>query len=318
LTGSIKQDNIFGTGNYLGIEVNTSKYNRAIVLSAVDPYFTDAGVSRSYDVYYKTASPTSSQGGDYKIVTPGVAVRFGVPYTEFDTVFFGAGLEQTSILGNAGLPVSYRLYRDRHGETTTTVPLTMGWSRDSRDSVIAPTQGRYQRLNLEVGAGEDTRYARGDYQFQQYIPLSNRYALGFNTQYGYGKGLSGNSFPVFKNFYGGGLGSVRGFEQNTLGPIDIEGAYIGGNRRLTLNAELYVPFPGAGNDKSLRLFGYVDAGNVWGETEKMSAKDLRASAGVGISWVSPVGPLKLSYGKPFRYQAQDKIQELQFQIGTSF
>jgi outer membrane protein insertion porin family len=130
--------------------------------------------------------------------------------------------------------------------------------------------------------------------------------------------LQGKPYPVFKNFFGGGLGSVRGFEQSSLGPIDIEGAYIGGNKRVNLNAELYVPFPGAGNDRTLRMFGFVDAGNVWGEDDKVRFGDLRASAGVGISWISPVGPLKLSYGKPIKSFSQDKIQQLQFQIGTAF
>ena len=318
LTGSIKQENVFGTGNYLGLEVNTSKYNRTLVVSTVDPYFTDDGVSRSYDLFYRTSKPLSSQGGDYEIVTPGGAVRFGVPFTEFDTVFFGLGAEQTSIKGNLGLPVSYKVHRDLFGDRSLSVPLTVGWARDARDSLIAPTQGRYQRLNLELGVAGDTRYLRSDYQFQQFYPITNRFTLGFNTEFGYGRGLEGKPYPVFKNFYAGGLGTVRGFEQNSLGPADIEGAYIGGSKRFNLNTELYVPFPGAGNDRTLRMFAYMDAGNVWGEMQKVSVDDLRASVGVGISWVSPVGPLKLSYGKPIRSFDQDKIQKLQFQIGTAF
>jgi outer membrane protein insertion porin family len=318
LSASIKQDNVFGTGNYLGIEVNTSKYNRTLVLSTVDPYFTDAGVSRSYDVFLRTSRPLNSQGGDYKIETLGGAVRFGVPFTEFDTVFFGLGLEQTAIKGDLGLPVSYRLFRDTFGERVTSVPITVGWARDARDSVIAPTTGRYQRVNLESGLLGDTRYVRSDFEAQQYFPLTNRFTLGLRGEFGYGRGLQDKPYPVFKNFYGGGLGSVRGFEQSSLGPVDIEGAYIGGNKRLNLNAELYVPFPGAGNDRTLRLFGYMDAGNVWGEDEKLRLSELRASVGVGVSWISPVGPLKLSYGKPIKSFDQDKIQTLQFQIGTAF
>ena len=111
---------------------------------------------------------------------------------------------------------------------------------------------------------------------------------------------------------------MRGFEQNSLGPVDIEGAYIGGNKRVNVNAEMYVPFPGAGNDRTLRLFGYMDVGNVWGEQQTMKFRELRASVGLGVSWVSPVGPLKLSYGKPVKSFDQDKIQSLQFQIGTAF
>lgn len=318
LTASIKQENVFGTGNYLGLEVNTSRYNRTLVVSTVDPYFTDDGVSRSYDLFYRTSRPLSTQGGDYEIVTPGGAVRFGVPFTEFDTVFFGLGAEQTAIKGNVGLPVSYKVHRELFGERSLSIPLTVGWARDARDSVIAPTQGRYQRVNLEWGVAGDTRYLRSDYQFQQFYPLNNRFTLGFNTEVGYGIGLAGKPYPVFKNFYAGGLGTVRGFEQNSLGPADIEGAYIGGSKRFNMNTELYVPFPGAGNDRTLRMFAYMDAGNVWGDQQTVKAADLRASVGVGISWISPVGPLKLSYGKPIRSFDQDKIQKLQFQIGTTF
>ena len=114
------------------------------------------------------------------------------------------------------------------------------------------------------------------------------------------------------------LGSVRGFDQNSLGPVDVTGAFIGGNRKFNLNGELYLPVPGTGNDRTLRLFTYLDAGNVWGEDDKLTASSLRASAGVGLTWVSPVGPLKLSYGTPIRKKPEDRIQRLQFQIGTAF
>jgi outer membrane protein insertion porin family len=270
------------------------------------------------DVFYRTSKPLSSQGGDYELITPGASVRFGVPFTELDTVYFGVGIEQTQIKGNAGLPQSYKDYRDLFGEKSLSVPLTLGWSRDGRDSVLVPTSGRYQRLNVEWGIAGDTRYLRSNYQFQQYLPLSQRFTLGFNAEVGWGKGLSGKPYPVFKNFYGGGLGTVRGFDQNSLGPVDVDGAYVGGAKRVNLNTELYVPFPGTGMDRTLRLFGYVDAGNVWGENENLKFGDLRASAGIGISWISPVGPLKLSYGQPIKKTDQDKIQKLQFQIGTAF
>lgn len=318
VTASIRQDNVFGSGNYLGLDVNTSRYNRTIVVSATDPYFTDNGISRTYEVAHRTSRPYNTTSGDYKIVTQSGTIRFGVPFTEFDRVFFGAGIEQNKIEGSTGLPVRFTLAREQFGSPATSYPLSVGWARDSRDSVIAPTQGRYQRLNVDVSLAGSTQYARGNYQAQQYIPFSKAYTLGLNGEISYGKGLGGKPYPVFKNYYGGGLGTVRGFEVSSLGPVDIEGSYLGGNKRLNLNAEFYVPFPGAGNDRTLRLFGYADAGNVWGEEQSIRAQDLRASVGVGISWVSPVGPLKLSYAKPLRYFDQDKIQRLQFQIGTAF
>jgi outer membrane protein insertion porin family len=317
LTASVKQDNVFGSGNYLGLEVNTSKYSRNLVFSTVDPYFTVDGVSRGIDVFYRTSRPLNTTGS-YAIATPGAAVRFGVPFSEYDTVLFGIGFERTEISGTSGLPNAYFLYRYNYGANSNALPLTLGWSRDERDSALTPTAGRYQRVNLEWSAAGDVRYARANLQYQQYFPISTRFTLGLNAELGWGKGQGGRSYPVFKNFTGGGLGSVRVFEPGSLGWIDTTGAYLGGNRRLNVNAELYLPVPGTGNDKSLRVFAFTDVGNVWREGEKLTAASLRASAGLGLSWLSPVGPLKLSWGSPVRYERNDRIQKFQFQIGTAF
>ncbi|MBC8055503.1 MAG: outer membrane protein assembly factor BamA [Rhizobiales bacterium] len=317
LSGSIKQENVFGSGNYLGIELNTGRYSRTLVVSTIDPYFTVDGISRYVDVFYRTQRPINSQGEEYKLVTPGASVRFGVPFSEFDTVFFGIGFEQTKIEG-ANLPVNYRNYVTEFGNSSSSIPLTIGWSRDSRDSSLVPTAGRLTSLNFDWGALGDAKYLRTNAKFQQYLPLTRRFTLGFNADLSWGKGLSGRPYPIFKNFYGGGLGSVRGFDQNSLGPVDVTGAYIGGNRRLNMNGELYLPIPGTGNDRTLRWFTYVDVGNVWGENDSVTVESLRASAGLGVTWVSPVGPLKISYGTPIRKEPTDRIQRLQFQIGTAF
>ena len=198
------------------------------------------------------------------------------------------------------------------------MPLTLGWTRDSRDSAVTPNVGSLKRVTGEWSVGGDLRYLRLNLQYQQYFPIGRQFTYAFNTEIGYGVGLNGQTYPVFKNFYGGGLGSVRGFEQGSLGPIDVTGAYIGGTRRFNLNNELYVPVPGAGNDRTFRIFGYLDAGNVWGENQAVTFDSLRASAGIGVSWISPLGPLKLSYGVPIKKQPGDRIQKLQFQIGTAF
>ena len=318
LTASVKQENVFGTGNYLGIEFNTSKSQRTIVLSTIDPYFTTDGVSRAFDLYYRTSSPLNSQGEDYKLVTPGGSVRFGVPFSEFDTVFFGIGYERTQIQGTNNLPDSYFRYREQFGSTSSSVPLTIGWTRDQRDSALVPTRGRFQRVNVDMGILGDQRYVRANLQFQEYFNPFQRVTLGINAEFGYGKGLSGRPYPIFKNFFGGGLGTVRGFDQGSLGGVDNLGAYLGGNRRLNINSELYLPLPGTGSDRTLRWFAYTDVGNVWAVSDKMTLDSLRASVGLGLSWISPVGPLKISYGSPIKKEPTDRIQRLQFQLGTAF
>ena len=318
LSFAVKQENAFGSGNYLGVEVNTSKYRRTLVLSTTDPYFTADGVSRTLDLYYRTDKPYEDQGGNYELVTKGASIRFGVPFSETDTVFFGAGVEGVAIKPGTNIPAAYLDYAERFGYNSTSVPLTIGWSRDDRDSALAPNSGRYQRLNSEWSVAGDARYVRANYQYQQYVPLNKKFTLAFNGELGWGKAMSDRPFPVFKNFYSGGLGSVRGFDQGTLGPRDVTGASLGGPKKLTLNAELMAPFPGAGNDRTLRMFTFVDVGNVYGDSEKISFTDMRASAGVGLSWISPLGPLRIAFAQPIRKFAGDRIQKLQFQIGTSF
>ena len=322
LSFGVKQENVFGSGNYLGVEVNTSKLYRTLVLTTVDPYFTADGISRSFDVYFRTNRPLDGQGGDYGLKTTGTSLRFGVPFSELDTVYFGGGYERLTIQpGINALPVTYQNYANLFGYTSDTVPLTVGWTRDGRDSALVPTKGRYQRVFGEWGVAGDGRYVRGNYQLQQYIPLNKQFTVALNSELGWGKGLSGRPFPIFKNFSSGGLGSVRGFQQGSLGPregIAPSDLAVGGPKKITLNAELIAPFPGTGNDRTLRMFAFVDAGNVFGANDPYRISALRASVGVGVSWISPVGPLRLGIANPIRKQPGDRIERFQFQIGTSF
>ena len=321
LSFGLKQENAFGSGNSLGIQVNTSKINRVVVLNTTDPYFTADGVSRTLDIYHKTSSPYQDQDY-YKLITSGAGIRFGVPFTEIDTVFFGAGLENTKIVPGTLLPTLYQAHIDEYGASSMAVPFTVGWARDSRDSSLAPTNGRFQRANAEWSFAGDVKYLRATYQYQQYVPLSKQYTAAFNAELGLGNAAGGKSYPVFKNFYGGGLGSVRGFEQGSLGPRDKSDTFVGGTRKLNINMEVLAPFPGAGNDRTLRMYGFVDVGMVGGADGGLAinanASELRSSVGVGISWISPVGPLRLAFAKPIRKFDGDKIQTMQFQIGTSF
>lgn len=323
LSFGIRQENAFGSGNYLAVEVNTSKFNRNVVLSTTDPYFTDNGISRTLDIFHRTTRPyLTTDLSSYSLVNSGLGLRFGVPVAETDTVFVGSNFEQTQIREGSGivsLPSEYLHYANKFGLISTAVPLTLGWARDGRDSALVPTRGSLQRFNADWSVAGDVRYVRGNYQFQQYFPLTKQYTIALNTDLGWGRGLNGQEYPLFKNFYVGGLGSVRGFQQSTLGPSSTTaGIYLGGPKKVVMNAEFITPFPGAGNDKTLRLFAFTDVGRAFGQDEKVSLSELRASAGVGLSWISPMGPLRFSYAVPVRSQTSDKIQRLQFQIGTSF
>ena len=318
LAFSVKQDNAFGSGNSLGIQVNTSKINRVVVVSTTDPYFTTDGVSRTVDVYYRTSSPYQDQSF-YQLITSGAGIRFGVPFTESDTVFFGFGAERTEIVPGTALPNTYLNYANQFGYISTAFPLTVGWARDRRDSALAPNSGVFQRVSGEWGIGGDVRYVRGTYQYQQFYPITKQLTGAINVDLGWGQAIGERPFPLFKNFFGGGLGSVRGFEQGSLGPRDaITGVNLGGTKKVNINTELLVPFPGAGNDRTLRLYGFFDVGNIYAADENISFDTMRASYGIGVSWISPVGPLRLAFARPVKSFDGDRIQTLQFQIGTSF
>jgi outer membrane protein insertion porin family len=325
-TASISQANFAGSGNTVGIELNTSKYNRTIALSQTNPYFTDDGISRSFQLYHRNSRPLYGYG-TYSTRQTGGNLTFGVPFSESDTVFFGAGLERTEIETDANSPFAYLEFvrqngGDRSGigrASTSAIPLTVAWGRDTRDSAVTPNRGRFQRANLEIDAIGDVKYFRAVYEQQWYRPLTSWMTLALRGEFDYGKGIGGNAYPVFKNFYAGGIGSVRGFESSTLGVVDPNYGYaIGGAKRIIGNAELQFPFPGGGKDRSLRWFTFLDGGQVYQEKEKILLDRMRYSAGIGLQWISPVGPLKLSYAKPLNAKPGDQLERFQFQMGTGF
>ena len=318
LSFGIQQDNVFGSGHNLGVQVSTSKFNQYYVLNTTDPYFTEDGVSRTFELYHRASKPYVEQGGNYRLITSGLGLRFGLPFSEFDRIFVGSAAERTELVPGTNMLGVHADLCQQFGCVAQNVPITAGWARDSRDSYLNPNSGKFIRINSELGAFGDARYTKLGGQYQQYFPITKKYTFAFNADLGIGQGLNGQKLPFYKNYYSGGLGSVRGFEQGTLGPRDITGPVIGGAKKLTLNTEFLMPFPGAGNDRTLRLYGFFDMGNVYGELEKVDLGQLRSAYGMGLSWVSPMGPLRFAWARPVRSFPGDRIQQLQFQIGTSF
>ncbi len=350
LTTSIQQGNLFGSGQNVGLEVNTSSLSRTAVLSGTDPYFTDNGVSRTVDLFYRTTDPSNTDLGDFSLKTAGAGLSFGVPFTEYDTVFFGTRFEHTKLDTYADSPSAYVDYVQQltnnvascaadpttcntTGQTNSILG-TIGWQRDSRDSAINPTRGRYQRFSVEatMPVGE-LRYYKASYQQTYYYPINQTYTLSLNGEFDYGRGFDGRTLPVFKNFYAGGIGSVRGFDTSTIGPIDATGTPIGGAKRFNLNTELLFPIPGTGKDKAFRAFIFGDMGGVFAENVKITATEryantttfvstqdpttgiittspvtaqtvvgsgIKYSVGFGLNWLSPLGALRVSYAVPLR------------------
>jgi outer membrane protein insertion porin family len=344
ITAGLAQQNLFGSGNALSLEINTSKANRIIAIAHTDPYVTTEGISRSVELFDRKSDLAELGLSSVGYSTRGAGIVFGVPFTEFDRVFFGLRWENTEIDLTPFSPLRYVEYVRQFGESSDSLAFTTGWSRDNRDNLLVPTRGNYQRAFAEVGLPAlDLQYYRLSYQYQQYWPVFTRLTLALNTEIGYGDGYDSDPYPFFKNFYVGGIGSVRGYEGGSLGPVDLQGNPLGGNRRFNASLEALMPLPGA--DRTLRALAFLDMGQVWGQNvlcpdgsnpnfatasvcptignpvytnQRIDFGDLRYSVGIGVAWISPLGPLKLSYAYPINDKPGDRLQRFQFQIGTGF
>ncbi len=321
LQGSISQQNLFGTGNALRIDTNTSKINRNIGISFTDPYFTVDGVSAGFDLYNRRYDPRRRLSfGRYATDTLGGGLRVGVPVTEFDRLNFGLAVERTDIELFDDSPDRFKEFVDSEGDSPLGLIGTAGWTRDRRDSALWTTSGTYQRAFLETGLpGADLQYYKLSYQLSWFYPLSRDVTMMLNGEIGYADGYGNGDLPFFKAFFAGGPSSVRGFEQGSLGPRDADGV-LGGTRKFVGNAELLFPMPGMRQDKSVRLGTFFDIGQVWDDDKGSTLSDvkLRYSTGGFVSWNSPFGPLKLIVAVPLNEEDGDDTQKFQFQFGTSF
>jgi outer membrane protein insertion porin family len=317
LSGSVSQNNIFGSGKHLSASVSGSNINKIYSLSFTDPYFTPDGVSVGYDLYHRKIDAQGNALGEYVTKTTGLGVRFGVPISELDTIQYGLAYEQTNITTFPTSPLFYTDYVATFGSHNTALMPSIGWVSDGRDSLIYPTNGTYQRAFADGGLpGGTLRYYRLNYQYQRYFPLTRTTTLMLNGEIGYGDGYGNKSLPFFKNYFAGGVSSLRGYRLNTVSPRDANGDPRGGNRKLLGNVEYLFPFPGLTNDKSVRLSAFVDGGGV--SDGKFEPSAWRYSTGMALAWVSPFGPMKFSVAAPLVNKVGDRRQVFQFTFGGAF
>jgi outer membrane protein insertion porin family len=315
LSASLSQANVFGTGNYLSLNVNSGSVNKVYSISYLNPYYTVDGVSQGFDLYHRKTNASQLAIGAYSTDTYGGALKFGYPVSEITRIDFGLNLETVQLDTFDTSPISYINFVNQFGNHYTYGSLSSGIARDTRDSLIQTNSGTFTRASSEF-AGGDLQYYRLGFQHQYYRPLTRIYTLFLQGEIGYAAGIGDKPLPFFKNYYAGGPGTVRGYLPFSLGPLDETQGALGGNRRLTGSAEFLFPMPGAGQDRSLRLAWFVDGGNVFNGTYDLT--DLRYSAGLAFFWASPFGPLRLSFAQPLNPKTTDHIQRLQFSFGTAF
>jgi outer membrane protein insertion porin family len=325
---NVSQENFLGTGNRVNAQLNTSQVNTIYSLSYTNPYFTPDAISRGFDIYRRdvdTGTNQTAQIGNYQSSSYGLGVRFGFPLTEISRFSLGLTGDITKIDLETSSPIQYI---DFCGNTTgcnaNSVQLRAGWTSDSRDNVLFPNRGTLQQLTGEFGVpGLDLEYYRIEYQHAWYKDVFKNVTVLLNGELGYADSYGSSPYPFFKNFFAGGVNSVRGFENGSLGPRAFDPATgndftVGGTTRVVGNAEVFVPVPLIKDSSQFRISAFIDAGRVFGVDETISVGELRYSTGLGVSWFSPFGPLKLVLAMPLNEENDDRTETLQFQFGQQF
>ena len=332
LNGSISQNNIFGTGNFFSLDVNTGAINKTYSASFTNPYFTVNGISVGFDIYKRDLDTRPlTRFGEFKTETMGAGLRFGIPIAENDIISLGIAAENTDISTFDNSPKRYEDFVRDFGNVTNNFPITLSWARDRRDSAIWTTSGTTHRLFGEVSApGGDLNYYKVSYHQKWFYSFTDWMTLMINTEFGYGDGYKGGNLPFFKNFFAGGNNSVRGYDLNSLGPRDeiipnlnvttpnaSRFFAVGASKRVVGNAELMFPLPFMKEDRSLRFSVFVDGGTTFNRFNELSNL-VRYSTGIALTWVSPMGPLKVSLAEPLNDIPADNLQRFQFMFGQQF
>jgi outer membrane protein insertion porin family len=324
LNASMNFKNFLGTGQEMSLSLDTSKVNKHINLGYTDPYYTEDGVSRTINFYSTRVDTATTNAAAYSSNTDGIGVRYGIPISENYSLGLGLAYERIDLtVPITGSKVAHD-FVDTYGPMNSAVKASFFWSRDTLDSLIFPTSGTQQVASFEFTVpGSDLEYYHIGYGAGAYVPLTKSitYKIKGGIDYGAGYGKD-QVYPFYKNFYAGGSSSVRGYVARSLGPTDVGGPNptltIGGVKKLLANTELLFPVPGMDDNKAMRLSAFVDGGMVYGPDEIARVRDMRFATGVAFNWLSPVGPISLSYAIPLNDRPGDRVEPVQFTLGQSF
>ena len=320
---SITQNNFLGSGKRVSLTFNTSEVNRRFGFSYLNPYYTMDGVSRSLEGFYQETDSIDANVTAFENTVWGGSVGFGIPITEYNSFFTSLGYENTDISTVFGTAQEVFDFVAENGNQYNILKWSNTLSFDTRNRTILPDKGALHLMSVQIALpslGNSLEYYKIAYKTQWFTLLFEDYVFSLKGAFSYGDsyGDTEGGLPFFENFYAGGPKSVRGYEENTLGPLDSLGRPLGGNLKTTGGAEIILPVPFFKDIKSIRIAGFFDVGNVYGNDEYFDAGELRYSAGISGIWLSPFGLVSASIAKPFNDQATDQIQNFQFTFGTSF
>ena len=340
---SVSQNNFLGTGNRVGVAVQNNDYSKRFDVSYFDPYFTRDGISVGYNLSYSESDYSDFNIASYYADSGMARAVFGLPLTETDTVGLSFGIDFNTITPAWGVTpqpiIDYIDALDRR--TFNAWRSELSWARDSRNAYWNPTRGSFQRVAAELTLpGSTVEYYKLNYQYARYWPVHRALVLLTNFELGYGdsygdrvtrdiydedgnlvRTVVADGLPFFENFYAGGVRSIRGFEDNTLGPYATSATSnyrqaLGGALKTTGTLEAI--FPTLFDTDQTRLSAFLDFGNVYRNADDFEFREYRASIGVSLQWQAPVGPIVLNLAYPFLTDRDDRTERLQFSFGTQF
>jgi len=320
VNASVSQNNFLGTGKRVSIAFNNSSINRVYSVSYTNPYYTINGVSRGVGLYYRTTDAAAANLANYTTDTYGGHLTYGIPISEDNTIHAGFGYENLKLATTTYSPTQVFDFIDQYGRRFSTLTLNASWAHDTRNRAVLADRGMLQRFSLEAAVPTGgLEYYKLSYDNETYVPLTQALTLSLSAKVGYGNGYGKFSkLPFFENYYAGGVHSVRGYQDNTLGPRDSNNNPIGGSLKVTGSAAVLFPVPFAPDSKSFRLSTFFDFGNVYAKASDFKASDLRYSVGLSAIWMSPLGPLTFSVAKPLNSKPGDQTQVFQFALGSFF
>ncbi|GAA0695682.1 outer membrane protein assembly factor BamA [Marinobacterium maritimum] len=326
----VQQDNFMGSGKKVGFSISNSSTRTEYSFNYLDPYFTVDGVSRGFNVYYRERDYEEDDISSYTADEAGGGVTFGYPIDDYQRLSFSGDVELIQLNTFTGTAEEVKSFIDEEGDSFVNWKLTAGWSDNHLNRGFFPTRGYAQGASIEMAVpGSDLSYIRAQYNSKLYRPLNDdeTWVMSLRGRAGYGDSLGSNNYPFFKHFYAGGLKTVRGYANNSLGPLDSNEDPFGGNLMLTGSAELIFPMPFMADKSAWRSLVFLDAGNVYTTnclasqvncSEDVDLGELRYSVGMGISWLTPIGPLSVSLGMPLNDKENDDTEVFQFALGQTF
>lgn len=315
----ISQENFFGTGKSVSTNFNRSSAATNLGVSYFDPYFTIDGIGLGYNVYYSKTNLKELAISNYRLDNYGIDARLNIPLSLFDSLSFNLGAHNKNIKysnNSVNVPYHVRIFTNRNGRSHDQFPIGAVWQHVELDRALFPTKGWKTQFggNIMIPGSSLTYYVLSN-STKVYIPIYDEFILHLKAKVAYGSGYNKNTLPFFDNYYAGGIGTVRGFVQNSLGPRDSNNDPMGGNALTAGTAELYIPRLFATNI-AWRPSLFIDTGNVYKNI--IHLKKLRVSAGVGLQWLSPMGPLSVSYALPIKKFKNDDLKGFNFNVGSVF